>query len=221
MKKKNGFVFIETMITIVILAAALLTMYTLFTNMLVTENRRVYYDDPIYIYKGYYLMEFLHDRFDYANQKLIDLDPDREMIGIEAMLTTLADDDATPISLYMKSLTCDNDIFNDEVYSATSDCKKFFSEQKLYRIYISRSDLSYLDTCEGNSSIECFEFRTLNDQAKRYMKTLSYVPGSQGYYIVFEFNDDGNGNVCSSEGCMHAFSTVKYGGTNQIVNLNE
>lgn len=221
MKKKNGFVFIETMITIVILAAALLTMYTLFTNMLVSEERRAYYDDPVYVYKANYLMEFLHDRFEYANTSRQALDPEIELIGLEYMLTTYDDNDRTPISLYMKSLTCDNDIFNDEFYAASTDCKKFFYEQKLYRIYISRADLSYIDTCENNNTPACFEYRALNPQARRYIRTLSYVPNSDGYYIIFEFNDDGNNNVCTNENCMHAFTAIKYGGTNQIVNLND
>ena len=58
MRNKKGFVFIETMITIVILAAALLTMYTLFTSLLVNEKDRAYYDDPMYVYKANYLVSF-------------------------------------------------------------------------------------------------------------------------------------------------------------------
>ena len=57
MKNNKGFVFIETMVTIVILATALLSLYTLFNNMLIKEKRRVYYDDPTYIYRSYYLFE--------------------------------------------------------------------------------------------------------------------------------------------------------------------
>ena len=52
--KKNGFVFVETMITVVILSTALLILYNLFTNILVKERRKSYFDDPIYTYRANY-----------------------------------------------------------------------------------------------------------------------------------------------------------------------
>ena len=223
MKNKNGFVFIETMITIVILAAALLTMYTLFNNMLSNEKDKVYYDDPMNVYKANYLVSFLIDRFNYASEYRIDKEPDREYIGIEHMLITYPDnptDSTSPIRLNLKTISCDNDIFQDLMYSSKKDCQRFFYEQRLYRVYLSKSDLSYMSYCDSNNTQECFEYRSLSKNTKKYMKSLPYVPGSDGYYIIFEFNDDGQGNVCLNDYCHHQFAAVRYGGTNQIINLN-
>ncbi len=59
MKKKNGFVFIETIITIVFLAAALLVLYGSYRNAITEEKTKVYYDDIGYLYRNYYLADFL------------------------------------------------------------------------------------------------------------------------------------------------------------------
>lgn len=226
MRNKKGFVFVETMITIVILAAALLTMYTLFTNLLVNEKDRVYYDDPMYVYKANYLVGFIRDRFNYANSYLINNDPSRPYISVEDLIMTYEDQssydaDPTIIRLNLKTLTCDNDIFSNETYSTKRDCQRFFYDQRLYRIYVSKADLSYMDYCDSHNTKECFEYRSLSKETKKYMRSLSYVPGVGGYYLIFEFNDDGEGNVCTSSGCIHQYAAVKYGSTNQIVNLNE
>ena len=217
MKKKNGFVFIETMVTIVILATALLAMYSLFTNMLVNEKRRVYYDDPIYVYRANYLIDIFKERFFFASNN--ELNPDQH-INMEDILID-NDDTGTPYKAYLRSFSCDNDIFNDEYYSSKKDCRQFFYEQRLYRVYISQFDLSYMDTCEKSNDVKCFDYRLLGDQAKKYLRTLSYFPNGDGYYFIFEFNEDGNGNVCSNNNCMHEFAAIKYGGKNQVINLND
>ena len=59
MKNKKGFVFIETIITIVFLAAALLVLYSSYRNAIVEERKRIYYDDISYLYRNYYIADFL------------------------------------------------------------------------------------------------------------------------------------------------------------------
>ena len=41
MKKKNGFAFIETIVTIVILSAALIYLYSSYSAIITEEERRV------------------------------------------------------------------------------------------------------------------------------------------------------------------------------------
>ena len=43
--KKNGFVFVETIIAIVVLTSSLLLLYSTFSKILQSEKTRVYYDD--------------------------------------------------------------------------------------------------------------------------------------------------------------------------------
>ncbi len=60
-KDKNGFVFIETIIAIVVLTSSLLLIYKSFNNILQAEKTRISYDDISYIYRSEYLKERLND----------------------------------------------------------------------------------------------------------------------------------------------------------------
>ncbi len=51
MVNKKGFVFIETILTIVILTTTLVVLYGSYSETLRAEKRRLYYDDISYIYK--------------------------------------------------------------------------------------------------------------------------------------------------------------------------
>lgn len=48
---KKGFVFLETIITIVVLATTLIFLYSNFNKVLTNEKERLYYDDTAYLYK--------------------------------------------------------------------------------------------------------------------------------------------------------------------------
>ena len=58
--KKNGFVFVESIVAVVILASSLLLLYSSFTTILQTEKTRVYYDAS-YIYRTWYLKEVFNN----------------------------------------------------------------------------------------------------------------------------------------------------------------
>ena len=55
--KKNGFVFVETIVAVVILTSSLLLLYSTFSKILQSEKTRVYYDDVNYIYRTWYVKE--------------------------------------------------------------------------------------------------------------------------------------------------------------------
>lgn len=59
MKKKNGFIFIETMIVVVILLASLLLIYSSYMGLISNNRRMARYDDPQFIYKTYSVGKFL------------------------------------------------------------------------------------------------------------------------------------------------------------------
>lgn len=222
MKKKNGFVFVETMITVVILSTALLVLYSLFSNVLLKEKRRAYYDDPLYLYRANYLTVMFENIIKSASTHEDDA-------GVYIDLSELLFDGTTEQNLAV--FTCNNDIFNQEADSE-AECQQFFLDNQIYRIYISKYDLSYIDKCityinepsQNNTTLNnlCTSYRGLNNQAKQYFRQLPYVPGLTGvYYIVFEFYDNGNDGVCSNEKCMHQFASVKFGGNIKVINLND
>ena len=59
--KKNGFVFVETIVAIVVLTSSLLLLYATFNKVLQSEKTRVYYDDVTYIYRTYYIKNKINE----------------------------------------------------------------------------------------------------------------------------------------------------------------
>ena len=51
MNNKKGFVFIETILTIVVLTTTLVILYGSYSRSVQSEKRRLYYDDISYVYK--------------------------------------------------------------------------------------------------------------------------------------------------------------------------
>ena len=58
---KKGFIFVETMVVIAFLGTVLLNVYSSFTTVLDNAKTRLYYDDPVYLYRSYYLLAFLEE----------------------------------------------------------------------------------------------------------------------------------------------------------------
>ncbi|MBO4601124.1 MAG: prepilin-type N-terminal cleavage/methylation domain-containing protein [Bacilli bacterium] len=219
MKKKNGFVFVETMVTIVILSTALLIIYSLFNNVIIKEKRKSYYDDPLYVYRANYLTLMFEN---IVNKASTTIDNPGEYLSFGDLLKISQNGQAVidGVNNNLRIFTCENDIFSTEDGSK-AECQQFFLDNQIYRIYISTYDLSYVDECARGTRNTCINYNSLYPQAKRYFKQLSYVPGVEGYYVIFEFYDNGKDGVCSSENCMHQFASVKFGGNNKVVNLNE
>lgn len=216
MKKRNGFVFVETMVTVVILSTALLVIYSLFNNILIKEHRKAYFDDPLYVYRTNYLTlifeEIIKDASTTENNP-------GNYINFSELLT--AYENGNRVTSKLRVFTCNNDIFNKNL-AAKANCQQFFINNQIYRIYISTYDLSYIDECAMNNGVgaQCNYYNGLNKQAKLYFKQLPYVRNGNGYYIIFEFYDNGKDGVCSNDKCMHQFGSVKYGGITNIVDQN-
>ena len=68
---KKGFIFVETMVCIAFLSTVLLTVYASFTNVLDNAKVRLMYDDPVYLYRTYYILNFLEENglTEYINEK--------------------------------------------------------------------------------------------------------------------------------------------------------
>lgn len=220
MKNKNGFAIIETLITTVVLATALISLYVLFNNFMVKEKRRMYYDDPTYIVRANYIFDIFFDLLKKNSTATDDTYPGN-YVNFDDFLTVGNETSGTKEVLYMESFSCDNDVFANK-----EECRKFFYDMRLHRIYISRFDLSYIYTCDSNDSDpKCVAYNFLDQQTKLYLKSLPYVPAPEnapttgGYYIIFEFIEDEAGGVCSNDNCMREYASIKYGGTNTIINL--
>ena len=59
MKNNKGFVFVETIVLIAVLVIGLVMVYVSLSSVLSNEKRRSTYDDVAYIYRTYYLEDYL------------------------------------------------------------------------------------------------------------------------------------------------------------------
>lgn len=234
MKRRNGFVFIETMITVVILSTALLIIYSLFNSMIIREKRRSYFDDPAYIYRAGYLstiFEQLIRNSSYTPENI------SGPLNISDLLNEYTSSEqaisGTPHTANLRIFTCSNDIFKASCRGKTgnelnqcnnereTECNSFFADNQIYRIYLSKYDLSYVDTCDNDSGRSgCDVYRTLSNQAKLYFRQLPYTSGVESYYLIFEFNDNGKNGQCVSDTCMHQFASFLYGNKTSYTNLS-
>ena len=66
MNKLNnkGFVFIEMVVTVAILLTTLVLLYSSYSNVIITEKKRLYYDDISYVYRSNVLQKVLNKTLD-------------------------------------------------------------------------------------------------------------------------------------------------------------
>ena len=57
--KKKGFILVETIVAIVVLTIGLMTIYVSFNAVLANSKKRATYNDVAYIYRTYYIEDFL------------------------------------------------------------------------------------------------------------------------------------------------------------------
>ena len=125
----KGFIFIETIITVVILTTTLVLIYAAYSNVIITEQSRLYHDDVAYIYKTEHIRDMLAETVDLAkftdavNYKLDEANKNERM--------------------YMYVFNVESDIFLDN--------KPLIQMKDLYNIYrlvyIRKSDLKDLKQC--------------------------------------------------------------------------
>ena len=178
MKKRNGFVFVETIIVIAFLATSLIMIYRSFTGMLTSEKRRLYYDDPIYLYRTYYILDFLEENSinNFVNAQLSGGNTyDNDKLLVE--------------------FTC----YDRSVIEANSDAANFcesiinnkhFSVEHIYFTYYDTSVINECSSDETNE-LKCGAHESLNNlsvNARAYLKTLG-GKGEPGYRVIIEYKE--------------------------------
>lgn len=69
MVNKKGFIFIETILTIVVLTTTLVILYGSYSRSVSSEKRRLYYDDISYVYKTLAIRDAFNKSVNYAKFK--------------------------------------------------------------------------------------------------------------------------------------------------------
>lgn len=179
MKKKNrGFVFIETIITVVVLSTSLLYLYSSYSNIINREETRLYYDDPAYIYRTNYVRKFIEEYTDIA--------------GIKTF--AFADSYLVTVGSGFDGMFTSEQIANNMMLSMETMINNFH----INRMVIIDSDM--FDDCWGTSSDtdKCkVSMSNLSYNMQNYLRTLNEMDYS--YYLVVEYSeyiDDGQVKRC-------------------------
>lgn len=192
--KKNGFVFVETIVAIVVLTTSLLLLYTTFTKVLQTEKTRVYYDDVAYIYRSYYIksrinelnmMAVLNDITSNTNKYFVTIGIEYQELfnGYETEKTYIAnmfeDYDVNQI-IILKENKIDNIKSCTLECSLDKNCNEYENCNGLYT-NLTEDFINYLNTIYVDVSctyIMAVEYNTCtgsngNDNCKKYYSWVS------------------------------------------------
>lgn len=191
--KKNGFVFIETIVAIVVLTSSLLLLYNTFTKVLQKEKTRVYYDDVTYIYRSYYLK----DRINELNimSVLNDLNSNNDKyfvtIGMEyEELFKGYEKEKTYISNMLEDLEVSQIIILKE--NKVDNIKRCTLECSLNK------DCNEYENCNG-------VYTNLSEEFINYLKSI-YIDVSCTYVMAVEYNTCTGSNGTTN--CKRYYSWV-------------
>ncbi len=171
---KKGFVFIETVITVVILSASLLYLYSSYNDIVVKEERRLYYDDVSHIYKANYVRNFL--------EKYSDIEALKEYVFNRSYVINIGPD--------FDGMFIDTNITNN----MKSSFNTLFNGFNINQIVLVSSEL--LRDCKDSSNTKC-DTSNLSYSLNSYLNTLN--KDNYDTYLVIEFsetNEDGKITRC-------------------------
>lgn len=179
--KKNGFVFIETIVVTGFLITSLMVLYTLFVATNNRETRKLRYDDPPKIYETYYLYRYLES----------------------FKLSDLVDNLKAGKSNYEIIYRSQANLFPD--YQKEG---KFFdnmwAELHVEAIYLIPSKVSEIITCpKGKYTTICSDKNLMS-----YLNTLDDDENNIFYFVV-EYKHKKDGTACEQKDCFYYFSHYK------------
>ena len=186
--KKNGFVFVETIIVTAILLASLMLVYSLFISNKNSEDKRMRYDDTAKLYETYYLKQYF-DSFD---------------------LSSITDKISSDMP-YQFIYRGQSEIFGNQ---ATNE-SKFFSDLweglGISSIVVLPYDLTEIMKCQGRANDICS-----NKDLFAYLNTLDSSladDSSTRYRMIVEYSSKLDGSACndsSSDTCFRFFANIDF-----------
>ena len=206
--KNKGFVFIETIVTVLVLSTSLLYLYNSYNNIIDKEETRVYYDDVAYIYKTNYIKRFLEEN---ANIEYVKSEAFKKSyvtsIGNafdnffnEAQLAENMNNSLENIGNDFENFFYELQV-NEETNEARiiEDLKKSL-ENILNNFRVNQMFLvkrNYIDECDGSeTSGKCYFNATDNAyNLTNYIKSINDT--KHDYYLVVEYSEkvDSDGKI--------------------------
>ena len=236
--KNKGFIFVETIVVIVILTVGLIMVYFSFSSVLNNDKRRAAYNDAAYIYRTFYIEDFItslniedyiENFLDNNNKKIVGFDCNSaQLYKIDSNVQS--NSVGIPPSEEVKRDFCSSllNSFNvSNVYitkynvtelkqcttiggKALSSCKK--SNLALYDALnsLDSSMIYYLRTLTGKDNNNYRLIVEFNDNTIDNDNTISKIKTESGFKCPDGYTDvAGNNNVCSRQIKKNYFANIK------------
>ena len=174
--KSKGFVFVETIIVIVVLTFGMIMVYSSFSSILNNDKRRATYNDISYIYRTYYIQDFITslNLEDFIQKSL--LKNNRKMTEFSCDADELYKIDRNEYG------TVINKPISEEVKQ--SFCNQMLLSFNVSKIYISKYDVSELKKCTTNSGKTASQCKNTNDSNTRSIyDALNALDSNTVYYL--------------------------------------
>ena len=192
--KGNGFIFIETIIVIVLLSVGLVMVYSSFSAVLSNDKRRASFNDVAFVYRTYYIENYLLtlNIDDYIDEFL--LKNNNEIVEFSCY----------PPLLYKIDNQSDlnSESMSDANTAKLAYCTKLMNELNVNKIYITKYNINTLKHCttrqgklvEGSNCNQAIgnAATSLNSNTIYYIRTLNGndMEGRQDYRIIVEYKDE-------------------------------
>ena len=226
--KQKGFVFVETIVVIVILSLGLVMVYQSFLNVLTNNKRRASYNDIAYIYRTYYIEDFISSLniegyLDYyLGEEVRDAATNAYVSGGKKLVTFSCDN---PI-LYNIDVNVTNasDLVR-ELPQAEKDkksfCQSLLNKYNVKNLYITNYNVNdikkcttrsgkIVDACDPNKSDNRIKFDALYTMSSTMIYYLRTLNGTEEntYRLIVEYEE----NITDPE---NTTSKINIGGTMQ------
>jgi type II secretory pathway pseudopilin PulG len=190
---KKGFIFVETIIVIVVLITALIIIYSSFLGVLDNEKRRSTFNNTSYLYQTYYIENFITSLNikDYIDAFLKNPSSPREIIGFDCGSQLLYD--------------TSNNVgeINKVEQAKQSFCENIINKEG--KFYITNYDVNNLKQCTlNNSNSSCNDadketIKNMDTNFIYYLRTLSGTSNDTNKYrligVYEETSYDNNNTV--------------------------
>ena len=191
--KKNGFVFVETIVAVVVLTSSLLLLYTSFTKVLQSEKTRIYYDDVSYIYRSYYIKNRINELNMMAVLNDITSNNDKFFVTV-----------GTEYQELFKGYENEQDFISNMLEDFEVSQIIIIKENKIDNIKKCTLECSLDSSCEEYENCNGI-YANLSDEFIKYLNTI-FVDVSCTYVMAVEYNTctGSNGN----DNCKKYYSWV-------------
>lgn len=213
MKKKKGFVFVETLVVTSILTIALLASYSTYSALIIKEKGRISYNDSVYLYRTYYLEKFFKNFY---------------LGAAKAEVNHINQIGNQQVRKGYSVVGCSDTIFPLEPNQTTNRnkgvCDSIIFNLHVDKIYLMYKDLGYLQNCK-NWEGDCAIFAVLDDGMAEYIKTIGghtktaeETMENGGYRLVARYKEKKDGSNCSGnieaesiDECQNFYATISIG----------